>query len=162
RGELLVEDVHRAVVEVGGVQVVRPAGAAHGQPLVDRPAGRLIGAENRLGRVHGGVEAGDGAVLGGEEDRGRGAAAVLADHEVAGGVGRLAGGGGGGAGRAAGRRRDDDRRAEGRAVGGEQGGVAAAVVREEELSAGRLGKGPGVDHRRVGVGGQALDVRHEI
>src|SRR5262249_32003716 len=122
QGKVLVEDVHRAVVEVGGVQVVRPAGAAHVQPFVNRPAGRPVGAENRLGRVHGGVEAGDGAVLGGEEDRGGGAAAVFLDHEVRGGVGHLAGGGGGGAGRAAAGRWDDDGRAQGGAVGGEQGG----------------------------------------
>src|SRR5262249_47739288 len=93
RLEGLVEDVDGAAVEVGGVEEVAGAVVGKRQPLEDGAGdgGADLGLRTGCGRRHGGVPAGDVAVLGGEDEDGRAAGGAVLDHEIAGGVKYLAG-----------------------------------------------------------------------
>src|SRR5262249_44114287 len=94
--ELAVDHVDLAVVEVGGVQVVRGTDVAGGETGVDSPVGRLeadLGLPGDRAVPEGDllpdlrVPAGDGPGLGGEKEHGRAGIGAVGHREV----GRVAG-----------------------------------------------------------------------
>src|SRR5207253_3230556 len=73
--EVRVEDIDRALAEIGGVEEIARAVVAEGQPLVDRTIREVGVIHSQDGvRPQAGVPGGEGAVLGGEDEASRAAA----------------------------------------------------------------------------------------
>ncbi len=157
RGEGRVEDVHRAGVEVGGVQERPVRGGGQRQALVVG----IRGGDARFG--HGGgrhrrVPPGDPTGLGGEQEHGRGALGAVGDREPAGRVEHLAG-------RCpTGDRHDERLDGERRAahVTLVDAGAVVAVVRHPHRGGGAGGHPPGVDQVGVGLLRGSRDVGHQV
>src|SRR4029077_11671417 len=110
--EVLVEDVHTVVMEIAGEDDIPVRVRAQRERFEDRSTVGKVSADDSLVPVHFGVEAGYGAIFGGDYEASRGASSALTDDEVGRRVQRAAVRCRNGAGRTVRRRWDDDRPAQ--------------------------------------------------
>ena len=149
-------------MEIGGKQERAGGGETLGQSFVDCVGGGLVDGNDGVRRIDAAVEAGDGAVLGGEQLGGGAGVGAGGDHEAAGGVGRHTRRRGCSA---AGRgNRDRQRRAGGELIARtvERFGLAGPVLGDPQPGVGAERDPPRVDQIRVGRPGCAGDVGDEV